>query len=446
MKRVIPMLAILILGTAALFAQSGSVELVQAEYGSGRTWADVTARVRSLGRDNSLKIQVDNETLGGDPTPGAPKILRMQVRDEHGVVSDLRYHEGDLISMAIRGGSFGAEGLRVTHAQYGTDARFVDVTDVLNSHIERGQLSLRVLDDTMGGDPAYGAPKKLVVWYTQDGRELQASVNEGDYLNLAGAGASAGSGAWSRASLQILRADYGADNHYANVTSRVIAGIQDDRLRLRVTNDTMGGDPAENQHKALSVWYRYNDKMANSVVEEGSDLNLPDNAAVFRGKLHVLRAQYGAGYLYRDVTARLNAGLHGDTLRMRVNNDSMGGDPVHQSKQLTVLYLYDGQQYQVSVNENEELSLPARGARPADDTIGELQILLASYGESDDRVDVTRRLNDLIHNSQLQIQVSNATMGRDPSKHHLKRLTVIYMWRGLRNQMSAAEGETISIP
>jgi hypothetical protein len=443
MKRVIPILAILILGTAALFAQSGSVDLVQAEYGSGKTWADVTARVRSLGRENSLKIQVDNETLGGDPTPGTPKDLRMRVRDEHGVVSVLHYHEGDLISMALRGGGFGAEGLRVAHAQYGTDSRFVDVTDVLNSHIERGQLSLRVLDDTMGGDPAYGVPKKLVVWYTRDGRELQASVNEGDYLNLPGAG----SGAWSQARLQILRADYGADNHYANVTSRVTAGIQDDQLNLRVSNDAMGGDPAENQHKTLSIWYRYNGKMANSVVEEGNDLNLPDNAAAFRGKLRVLRAQYGAGYLYRDVTGRLNAGLQGDTLRLRVTNDSMGGDPAgHQGKQLTVLYLYDGQQYQVSANENEELSLPARGARYADQTTGGFQILLASYGETDDRVDVTRRLNELVQNGQLQIQVSNAMMGRDPSEGHLKRLTVIYLWQGLRYQVSAAEGETISIP
>src|SRR5207245_3879758 len=145
--------------------------------------------------------------------------------------------------------------------------------------------------------------------------------------------------------------------------------------------------------------------MANSVVEEGGALNLPDNAAAFRGKLRVLRAQYGAGYLYRDVTGRLKAGLQGDTLRLRVTNDSMGGDPAaHQVKQLTVLYLYDGRQYQVSVNENEELSLPARGARDADNTIGGFQILLASYGETDDRVDVTRRLNDLAHNGQLQIQ------------------------------------------
>src|SRR5713101_4948221 len=79
-------------------------------------------------------------------------------------------------------------------------------------------------------------------------------------------------------------------------------------------------------------------------------------------------------------------------------------------------------------------------------TMGGFQILLASYGETDDRVDVTRRLNDLAHNGQLQIQVSNATMGRDPSLGHVKRLTVIYLWQGLRYQMSAAEGETLSIP
>ena len=441
MKRIIRALAIVIVGTVSLFAQSGSWELLRAEYGSGGTWVDVTARVRSLVHGDSLNIRVDNDTLGGDPTPGTPKTLRLRVRDEFGRVSVLSYQEKDFIGMSIRTGGPGWDTLQITRAQYGANNRFLEATALLNSRIQGNRLSLRVTNDTMGGDPAYNARKVLTVWYRYKGFDSQVSVNEGDYLNLPGAGIPAGAG------LQILYADFGADNRYANVTSRLAARIQDDRLSLPVTNDTMGGDPAENSHKALTVWYSYNGRAANAVIDEGNYLNLPGNQDNFPANLRILRAQYGAGYRYVDVTQRLNSQIQGDELNLRVTNDTMGGDPAYdQHKQLTVFYIYKGQEYRVVANENGNLDLPGSGSGYGDGSSGGLQILQATYGAGERRRDVTDRLSAQVSGDQLQIQVSNSTLGGDPAEGQLKRLKVIYVWQGLRYQTTAGEGDLLVVP
>src|SRR5712692_2702176 len=96
------LLAMAMAGTESLLAQSGSFELLRAEYGAGDTWVDVTARVRSLVRGESLNIRVDNDTLGGDPNPGTAKTLRLRVRDDSGRERMLSYREKDVIGMAIR--------------------------------------------------------------------------------------------------------------------------------------------------------------------------------------------------------------------------------------------------------------------------------------------------------------------------------------------------------
>ncbi len=438
------MLAIILVamvGAVSLFAQSGSFELLRAEYGSGGTWADVTARVRSMVRENYLNMRVDNDTLGGDPAPGTPKTLRLRVRDEFGRASVLSYQEKDVIGMAIRTVGRGTGALRVTRAQYGADNRFVDVTDLLNSRMQGNQLSLRVTNDTMGGNPAYDARKVLTVWYTYNGYDSQVSVNEGEYLNLPGGGVASGGG------LQIVRADYGAEPRYADVTSRLAALIQGDRLSLRVTNEAMGGDPAEDHRKTLTVWYRYNGRTARAVVGEGDYLNLPGENDYIQGNLRILRAQYGAGHRYIDVTERLNSQIQDDRLSLRVTNDTMGGDPAEDKrKQLSVSYIYNGQQYRATVEEKDSLSLPGSGTGYGDGSSGGLQILQATYGAGDRTRDVTDRLSALASGDQLQMQVSNSTMGGDPAEGQHKRLRVIYSWQGLRYQTTAAEGDTLVIP
>jgi hypothetical protein len=388
MKRIITVLAILLTVAFSSFAQSRRWELLRAEYGSGGTWVDVTERVRALVNGDTLNMRVDNFTLGGDPTPGARKTLRLRVRDDYGREQILTYPEKESFSLSIRSSSAG----------------------------------------NPGGAGNYGGPP-------QPGYYAGAGNYGGPPQPAYGGG------------LQIIRADYGIDNRFANVTSRLASLIQGNSLSLRVTNESMGGDPAEERPKVLNVWYSFNGRVANVSVNEKDTLNLPADSDFFANRLRVMRAQYGVGNRYADVTDLLNSQIQGDSLSLRVTNDVMGGDPdPEQRKQLIVFYIFNGRQSRVVVNEKGYLNLPGNDASSPREYDDRMEVLEATYGAGDRRRDVTSLVRSQVRGNSLQIFVSNAAMGGDPAENQKKRLRVIYLWQGLRYQITAGEGETLAIP
>ena len=397
MKRIIVVLAILLLAAVCYAAQSNRWELLRAEYGSGNNYVDVTPRIRSLVQGDTLSMRVDNDTLGIDPTPGVRKTLRLLVRN-HGQEQVLAYAEKESFSINIR-----------AHDR-----------------------------DRDSGDRDHDRPAPAPPPY---------SGGAGNY----GAPPQPGYGG----GLQILRADYGADNRFVSVTSRLAANVQGNSLTLRITNDTMGGDPAEEHPKVLSVWYSFNGRVANARVNEKDTLTLPSERDFFAGNLRVMRAQYGVGRRYADVTDLLNSQIQGDQLNLRITNDAMGGDPdPEQRKQLIVFYIFNGRASRVTVNEKSTLTLPGADAynQPNPGYSGggygeeRLQILHASYGAGEQRIDVTDLLNSQVRGNSLQLVVSNSSMGSDPAPGLEKRLRVIYLWQGMRNQTTVGEGETLNIP
>ncbi len=388
MKRIITVLAILLTVAFSSFAQSRRWELLRAEYGSGGTWVDVTERVRALVNGDTLNMRVDNFTLGGDPAPGARKTLRLRVRDDYGREQLLTYPEKESFSLNIRSSNTGYPGSAGNY----------------------------------GGPPQPGY-----------------SSAPGNYGGPPQSGYGGG--------LQILRADYGTDNRIANVTSRLASLIQGNSLSLRVTNETMGGDPAEERPKILNVWYSFNGRAANVTVNEKDTLNLPADSDFFSGRLRVMRAQYGIGSRYADVTDLLNSQIQGDSLSLRVTNDVMGGDPdPEQRKQLIVFYIFNGRQSRVVVNEKGNLNLPGNDAWSPREYDDRIEVLEATYGAGDRRRDVTSLVRSQVRGNSLQLFVSNPAMGGDPAENQKKRLRVIYLWQGLRYQITAGEGETLAIP
>jgi hypothetical protein len=388
MKRIIMSLAILLAVAVSSSAQSRRWELLRAEYGSGSTWVDVTDRVRGLVNGDSLSMRVDNFTLGTDPAPGVRKTLRLRVRDDYGREQLLTYPEKESFSLNIRSSGGGYP----------------------------------------GGPGNYGNPP-------QSGYPSGPGNYGGPPQSVYGGG------------LQILRADYGIDNRFVNVTSRLNSYIQGNSLSISVTNESMGGDPAEDHPKALNVWYSYNGRVANVIVNEKDTLNLPADSDFFAGRLRVMRAQYGVGNRYADVTDILNSQIQGDSLSLPVTNDVMGGDPdPEQRKQLIVFYIFNGRQSRVVVNEKGFLNLPGNDAWRPRDNDDRLEILEATYGAGDRRRDVTSLVRSQVRGNSLQVFVSNAAMGGDPAENQKKRLRVIYLWQGLRYQLTAGEGETLAIP
>ncbi|MBZ5572613.1 MAG: DUF3395 domain-containing protein [Acidobacteriia bacterium] len=416
--------------------------IVRADYGAGNSWHDVTSQVQSLVRGDALNFTVDNQTLGGDPAPEKRKSLRLQVRGLRGNLETLTFNERSIVSLRVavfqpRGWGWGA--LRITKAQYGAGARVRDVTQLLSSQIQSNQISLRVSNSTMGGDPAEGSRKSLTVWYTYRGRISQTSVNEGGTLSLGGGAA--------QAELRIVRADYGAAGRFVDVSSRLNSQIQGDRLSVRVTNETMGGDPAEERAKTLYVFYSYNGRLARAAAEEKGYLNIPSGTPNYVDNLQIMRAQYGADYRFHDVTELLNQQIQNDRLNLRITNETMGGDPAEERpKKLTVFYVYNGEPGQITVNEKDTLDLPGTVSGSWPSAAGELQILRAIYGVPGLETDVTDRLASRVQGDQLLLQVNSGTMGGDPAAGRPKRLKVVYLWQGLRYETNIPENGTVSLP
>ena len=58
------------------------------------------------------------------------------------------------------------------------------MTDVLQNRIRDGVLSFVVTNSALGGDPAIGAGKTLIVVYRHQGKESATAVREGNTLTI----------------------------------------------------------------------------------------------------------------------------------------------------------------------------------------------------------------------------------------------------------------------
>ncbi len=464
--------SLLFLLAASAVAQD-RVQIVRAEYGTGHHFVDVTQRVQSLVRDGVLDFNVSHDSMNADPAEGHRKELRLQVRDARGQVRQVIFVDSSQVHLYIgAGGGYGnQQGLQINSAQYGAE-HMADVTGRLAAMVRNDQLTLRIAYDTVGVDPDEGRTKHIVVNYSYNGVPAQVSLRDGETLNLPGAGnwnggpgIGVGAGIGARnGGLAILRAEYGTGTREFDVTRRLASLVQGNGLQLRVTNDSMGGDPAEHQAKWLDVWYSYNGRSAHAHVHEQEVVTLPGDADYFQGRLQITRAQYGADYRFSDVTSLLNSRIQNDSLNMRVDHNSMNADPAPgERKVLTVFYIYNGQQARAFVNDNDVLSLPigtaqgGRGDRDDDDddyyhrfwpgrSMNELRVLQASWGAEGRDRDVTGQLNGMVRGNQLNITVNNGTLGGDPAPGMPNRLRVIYMLRGLRYETNVPEGGSLVLP
>ncbi len=164
----------------------------------------------------------------------------------------------------------------IVRADYGSANHWVQVTDRVRSLVQNNSLNFRVDNDTLGVDPAPGTAKVLRLQLRDArGRIQRLNFRENSTVNLQVNGGNAS--LMSR--LQITRAEYGADNRFTDVTSRLNSKVSNNRLSLQVNNSSMGGDPAQGAAKTLRVEYTYGGSPQQVVVNEDGQLNLPSNNA-----------------------------------------------------------------------------------------------------------------------------------------------------------------------
>jgi hypothetical protein len=75
-------------------------------------------------------------------------------------------------------------GVQIIRGYYGIQGRTVNVTEILRSRMRDGVLSFRVENGALGGDPATGADKVLIVIYRYQGQEQATAVREGNVISI----------------------------------------------------------------------------------------------------------------------------------------------------------------------------------------------------------------------------------------------------------------------
>jgi hypothetical protein len=205
-------------------AQDNVWEVTRADYGHKSQRTDVTSLVQDLISRGGVRgrVAVNNQTMGGDPAVGKDKSLRIFARNRNNQERVFTYNEGgsfDVSTFAVpstsddwndrgqnydqygRGGNDGRYnrggysgdrdrdrgdwgGLWVIRGFYGVQGRTANVTDLLRSRVRDGALAVNVNNSSMGGDPAIGADKVLIVIYRYHGEEQGAAVREGNTLSL----------------------------------------------------------------------------------------------------------------------------------------------------------------------------------------------------------------------------------------------------------------------
>jgi hypothetical protein len=184
-------------------------------------------------------------------------------------------------------------GWQVVRADWGAGNRWMNVTNQVR-RLLNGNRVVIVNNDTMGGDPAYGAVKILRIQATNGrGQSQQFTYNENSTLNASqfysngrpGGGGYPGNPGYpppnpgypggGNGSLQITRAYYGLNNRTMDVTQLLRGMARNGTLVVPVNNNTMGGDPAMGGVKVLTVFYRVQGQERTTTVREGNVLRIP---------------------------------------------------------------------------------------------------------------------------------------------------------------------------
>lgn len=194
---------------------------------------------------------------------------------------------GGLACLLLSAGYAMAQGGELMAAEWGVPGGRVDVTARVRTFVHGGVLQFDVTRFVLGIDPAPHRNKDLIIRVRRWGGDVdeynypeRSSVNleldpEGGYERHERA--ERGEDYYERREprLLILRAYYGADGQFMNVTDALRSRVDDGRVHIRVDNDSMGGDPLPGRRKWLRILYVYNGERRNVAVEEKTDLRLP---------------------------------------------------------------------------------------------------------------------------------------------------------------------------
>jgi len=176
--------------------------ILRADYGHKELRVDVMDRLNDLlARSGpSGAVEVNSQTMGGDPAPGRAKSLRIFTKNSKNETREFEINEGHFVEARFfvirrmdrddRRPNYADRdrddfrGLFIFRAYYGVQGRTVNVTDLLRSRQQGDSLSFVVTNGALGGDPSPGYDKVLIVVYRYQGTETATAVREGNTLTI----------------------------------------------------------------------------------------------------------------------------------------------------------------------------------------------------------------------------------------------------------------------
>jgi hypothetical protein len=200
--------SLLSMNTCAQDEGGGVWKIMRAQYGWRDRQTDVTDLVGDLiGRGGvNGRVWVNNQTMGGDPAVSRDKTLKIIARNQQNQEREFFYREGAAIDVgmfAVRRDEFedrprgdnrrddrrddrgdDRRGVLILRAYWGVQGRTANVTDLLRTMQRENGLQVIANNRSLGGDPAPGADKVLIVIYRVQGQESAVAVHEGNSLSI----------------------------------------------------------------------------------------------------------------------------------------------------------------------------------------------------------------------------------------------------------------------
>ena len=250
----------------------GKLHIIEAKYGVKGIYSDVTHLVKNYVLDDSIRMQVTNNNLGGDPASGRLKQLRV-LYEKNGQ----KYHR-DIMELGwfiVTGASdeyapsYHTGELEILKAIYGTEGIYRIVTGVVQNFVIRDAIRMRVTNDNLGGDPAPGKWKKLLVVCKIDGREHTLTISEGNWFVVSGSLNAIKSHYRAGGNLEIFKATYMGNGTSKIVTDHVRGFIRKESIRMQVNDDNLGGDPTPEKGQKMVVTYKKDGQQHTAEIDKG---------------------------------------------------------------------------------------------------------------------------------------------------------------------------------
>lgn len=171
---------------------------------------------------------------------------------------------------------------------------------------------------------------------------------------------------------------------------------------------------------------------------------------VFADIIDVVKAEYGAGSSWLDVTETVRNAIAEDRIEIDVNNTNFGDPAPGVGKITKAVFNYNGKQVVLFAKENTTFVVDkaALDKAPAFDPAlsSKVEILKAEYGFEDKWLDVTDKVRDLVNSGIAEIEASNRNF-TDPVPGHGKslKIKIKYKSNGKEIEKRAPENEKIPL-